>query len=168
MIRHTLCSPAKLASAVALLLAGGAAAPASAQAPIMTCDAGGIGSVELEADGPAVDILEVSTGTAGDVPYCLVKVLVPQAVNIWVGLPMDGKWNGRWQSVGGGVYAGQVSVPTAPLRDGFAGATTDTGHSTNAMDGKFGMLEPGKPNEALQIDFAYRSEHLMAVLGNSS
>jgi hypothetical protein len=165
MTRRRLSTYTQIAAAVAAVLAAGVAAPANAQAPTTSCDASGVGSVELEADGPTVDILEVSTGTAGEVPYCLVKVLVPKAVNIWVGLPMDGQWNGRWQSIGGGVYAGQVSVPTAALRDGFAGATTDTGHSTNAMDGKFGMLEPGKPNEALQIDFAYRSEHLMAVVG---
>jgi len=27
------------------------------------------------------------------------------------------------------------------------------------------MLAPGRPNTALQIDFAYRSEHLMSVIG---
>ncbi|HKX33600.1 MAG TPA: hypothetical protein VJ302_38330, partial [Blastocatellia bacterium] len=77
--------------------------------PVTTCDAAGIGSTLLSADGPPVSILEVSTGTAGSgesaVPYCLVKVLVPQAINIWVGLPMGGKWNGRLQSQGGGGYS---------------------------------------------------------------
>lgn len=78
---------------------------------------------------------------------------------------MDGKWNGRWQSLGGGGYAGSVSVPTGALVDGYAGATTDTGHTGGS--GSFGMTTsaPFGPNVPLQVDFAVRSEHLMAVLG---
>jgi hypothetical protein len=149
---------------------------AHAEAQILTCDEGGIGAVTLEADGPPVSILSVSTATAGSgesaVPYCLVKVRVPTAINIWVGLPMPEKWNGRWQSVGGGGYAGTVSEPTAALAEGYAAAATDTGHVGGRpdlpippFDGSFGMLKPGEPNTPLQIDFAYRSEHLMAVIG---
>lgn len=137
---------------------------ARAQSPTRSCDAAGIGAAALTADGVAPTITSVSTGKSGNVSYCLVKVLVPKAINIWVGLPMDGAWNGRWQSEGGGVYAGAANVP-ASLRDGYAAATTDTGHSTNALSGAFGMLEPGKPDSELQNDFATRSEHLMAVVG---
>ena len=151
-----------------------AASGAWGQAPVTTCDAAGIGRAMLEADGPPVSILSVETGSTGSVSYCLVKVLVPQAINIWVGLPMGGAWNGRWQSVGGGVYAGSVAPPNQAIAAGYAAATTDTGHTGGppggnpfgaALDGSFGMLEPGKPNTQLQIDFAYRSEHLMAVIG---
>jgi hypothetical protein len=142
-------------------------AAASAQiAPSKTCDAAGIGSVKLTADDGAVTILDVSSGTTqGEraVSYCLVKVRVPAAINIWVGLPTGGAWNGRLQSVGGGGYAGAVTVPEAAIAAGYVGITTDTGHS--GRSGAFGMLEPGKPNTSLQIDFAYRSEHLMAVIG---
>jgi hypothetical protein len=153
-------------------LVAGAVAGASAahaQRPVMSCDESGIGAARPQADGPAVRIVSVSVDRADDVPYCLVKVLVPDAINIWVGLPMDGRWNGRWQSIGGGGYAGSVAAPNDALRAGYAAAATDTGHAGAgpfaAGDGKFGMLEPGKPNTALQIDFAYRSEHLMAVIG---
>jgi hypothetical protein len=142
-----------------------ASTQAAAQAPQKSCDAAGIGSVALTADGATPTITSVSTGKAGTVDYCLVKMLVPRAVNIWVGLPMGGAWNGRWQSVGGGVYAGAANVPTDALREGYAAATTDTGHSTNALSGSFGMLEPGKPNVELQRDFATRSLHLMALVG---
>ena len=75
-------------SAVSLVLAILCASEVSAQSSVTTCDAAGIGSVTLVADGPAVTITSVSTGVAGSgataVPYCLVKVLVPQAINIWV------------------------------------------------------------------------------------
>jgi hypothetical protein len=138
---------------------------ASGAAPVLTCDAAGIGGVTLSADGAQPTITSVSTGQAGDVEYCLVKVLVPRAINIWVGLPMAGAWNGRWQSVGGGVYAGTVNAPTEALRGGYAAAATDTGHATGPMSGIFGMLEPGKPNVELQKDFATRSLHMMAVVG---
>src|SRR4249920_3434768 len=145
-----------------LLIAAAAivvAHPALAQdTPVTTCDRAGIGSVRLVADGPAVTITEVSNGRTGDGaaerPFCLVKVLVPEAINIWVGLPMDGRWNGRLQSVGGGGYAGAASVPTAAIASGFVGVSTDTGHSGGS--GSFGMLSVGQPNTALQIDFAYR------------
>jgi Tannase and feruloyl esterase len=149
----------------ALLLSATLASQAHGAVTEATCDASGIGAAKLTADGPVPQILSVSTGMAGTVNYCLVKVLVPKAVNIWVGLPMGGAWNGRWQSVGGGVYAGAAAVPTAALHDGYAAATTDTGHASSPVDGSFGMAGPGKPNVELQKDFAYRSEHLMAVIG---
>jgi pimeloyl-ACP methyl ester carboxylesterase len=128
----------------------------------------GLGKAPLVADGGGVRILSVTEGKEGSVPYCLVKVVVPAAINIWVGLPMPDAWNGRWQSVGGGVYAGSVNVPADAIRTGYAAATTDTGHdggARGALNGSFGMLTRGKPNTALQADFASRSEHLMAVVG---
>ncbi len=129
------------------------------------CDATGIGSVMLAVEGLPATIVDVSRGTTapGGVSYCLVKVRVPDAINIWVGLPLSGAWNGRLQSVGGGGYAGVATVPAAAIAAGYAGVTTDTGHTGG--DGAFGMLAPGQPNMPLQIDFAYRSEHLMAVIG---
>jgi pimeloyl-ACP methyl ester carboxylesterase len=148
-----------------LVAAGFAATGAAAQSPLSSCDAAGIGSAALAADGVTPTITSVSTGKAGNVEYCLVKVLVPRAVNIWVGLPMGGAWNGRWQSVGGGVYAGAASVPSEALQQGYAAATTDTGHAGSPLSGRFGMLEPGKPDTELQRDFATRSLHLMSVVG---
>jgi hypothetical protein len=141
-----------------------------------TCDATGIGAVRLVADGPQVTIEAASLETAGAgataVRYCLVKVLVPASIHIWVGLPTDGKWNGRWQSLGGGGYAGSTALPTGAVLAGYAGATTDTGHTGGRpdlpvplLDGSFGMLAPGVPNVPTQVDFAWRSEHLMAVIG---
>ncbi len=145
---------------------------AHAQSPVIRCDAQGIGSARLTADGVTPRITSVSEGSQGTVSYCLVKVLVPAAIHIWVGLPMNGAWNGRWESVGGGVYVGSVSVPAQAIQAGYAAAATDTGHTGGRpgvpippLDGRFGMLEPGTPNTALQRDFAYRSEHLMAVIG---
>jgi Tannase and feruloyl esterase len=136
------------------------------------CDAAGIGAVKLSAEEATPQITSVAPGTAGAVNYCLLKILVPKGINIWVGLPMNGAWNGRWQSVGGGGYAGAATVPEQALREGYAAATTDTGHTGGRpdlpvamVDGSFGMLASGKPDVEVQKDFAYRSEHLMAVVG---
>lgn len=137
--------------------------------PAGACTMQGIGAVAYTADAQ-VTVLEVTTGaTTGsptrDKPYCLVKLKVDPAVNIWVTMP-TGAWNGRLRAEGNGVYAGGTpAIPADSVRQGFVGVTTDTGHSTNALSGAFGMAEPGKPNTQLQIDFAYRSEHLMAEVG---
>jgi pimeloyl-ACP methyl ester carboxylesterase len=135
--------------------------------PSGTCSMAGIGASKLTADA-AVTILDVSAGTTGslptDKPYCLVKVKVDQQINIWVAMPTSA-WNGRFRSEGGGVYAGTVGIAADSVKQGFVGVQTDTGHAGSPLSGAFGMLSPGLPNTALQTDFAYRSEHLMAVIG---
>ena len=142
--------------------------------PTVTCSMAGIGATRLTADD-TVTILDAATGTTGsgpaDKPYCLVKVKVAQAINIWVAMPTSA-WNGRFRSEGGGVYVGSVGVANDSVKQGFVGATTDTGHTSTIfppalafLDGSFGMASPGVANTALQTDFAFRSEHLMAVIG---
>jgi len=189
-----LCVSSLSAAALVACGGGGSSAPSdvvassadsnrsSAQAtvnstPVLTCDTAGIGSVSLLSDLPtlptttppnssAATITSVSTGTTGGVSYCLVKVLVPPAINIWVGLPTGGAWNGRLQSEGGGGYAGSVGVATGSIAAGYVGVQTDTGHTGGS--GSFGMLTPvpnGAPDVQLQTDFANRSEHEMAVIG---
>ena len=150
---------------------------------ITTCDTAGIGQAHLVSDLPtapstnppndtSVTITSVSTGTTGGIPYCLVKLLVKPAINIWVGLPMGGNWNGRLQSEGGGGYAGSVGIPTGSIAAGYIGVQTDTGHTGGS--GTFGCVNdcagatqasPARWTSSAKADFAYRSEHLMAVLG---
>jgi pimeloyl-ACP methyl ester carboxylesterase len=137
--------------------------------PTVPCSMQGIGAAALSADAP-VTVLDVSTGTTGstasDKPYCLVKVKVDPQVNIWVSLPASA-WNGRFRAEGNGVYAGdsQLGPAVDSVLQGFVGTKTDTGHTGFFLSGAFGMLAPGQPNTQLQADFAYRSEHLMAVIG---
>lgn len=135
--------------------------------PTSACTMQSIGAVAYSADKP-VTVLEVSTGAttgASIVPYCLVKLKVDPAVNIWVTMPMTA-WNGRLRAEGNGVYAGGTpAIASDSVRQGFVGVTTDTGHSTFFLSGAFGMAEPGVPNTQLQEDFAFRSEHLMATVG---
>ena len=61
--------------------------------------------------------------------------------------------------------AGSVGVPNGSIAAGYVGVQTDTGHSGGS--GTFGMLTAapnGAPDVQLQTDFAYRSEHEMAVI----
>ena len=78
-------------------------------------------------------------------------------IKIEVWLPMNG-WNGKFQAVGNGGWAGTISYPAlaAALRRGYATTSTDTGHSSTG--GAFALGHPEK-----LIDFAWRSEHEMTV-----
>ncbi len=186
---ETLHRPAKLASlalAAALLAACGSSdsdddeqppTPSPGEevaiAPTAACTMEGIGATALTTDddpskGFKAAILEVEQlPIEGDVTkeYCLVKVKVDPAVNIHVAMPADGTWNGRFRSEGGGLFQGSVSPAVGSVGEGFVGVTTDTGHQDSPVSGKFAMLPSGEPDVQAKEDFAYRSIHLMAVIG---
>ncbi len=74
---------------------------------------------------------------------------------IW--LPAAG-WNGKFQAVGNGGWAGTIPYPAiaAAVKAGYAGAGTDTGHIGGTAD--FALGHPEK-----LVDLAYRSIHEMTV-----
>src|SRR5262245_12443846 len=78
-------------------------------------------------------------------------------IKIEVWLPASG-WNGKFQAVGNGGWAGSISYAAmaAALRRGYATSSTDTGHTGG--DGSFALGHPEKV-----VDYAYRSEHEMSV-----
>jgi tannase/feruloyl esterase len=78
-------------------------------------------------------------------------------IKIEVWLPASG-WNGKFQAVGNGGWAGVISYPAMAdaVRSGYASASTDTGHVGGR--GTFALDHPEK-----LIDFAWRSEHEMTV-----
>jgi feruloyl esterase len=78
-------------------------------------------------------------------------------INFEVWMPTAG-WNGMLQSVGNGAWAGSISYPAlaAALRNGYAAASTDTGHIGNNVD--FAVGHPEK-----LVDFAHRAVHEMTV-----
>ena len=91
------------------------------------------------------------------VAACRVAGVVKPAVNFEVWLPAT-NWNGKFQGVGGGGFAGVISygaIMTA-LNRGYAAASTDTGHNTPG-----GSWAMGRPE--LIVDFAYRAIHEMTV-----
>ncbi|MBV8903247.1 MAG: tannase/feruloyl esterase family alpha/beta hydrolase, partial [Acidobacteriia bacterium] len=76
-------------------------------------------------------------------------------VEVW--LPTS-NWNGKFQAVGNGGWAGVISYREMAdaLRAGYATASTDTGHIGGS--GQFAFGHPEK-----LIDFGYRSEHEMTL-----
>jgi feruloyl esterase len=73
------------------------------------------------------------------------------AFEVW--LPAS-NWNGKLQVVGNGGWAGSISYPAlaTALQDGYATASTDTGH-----EGGNALFAVGHPEKL--IDFAYRAVH---------
>ena len=97
--------------------------------------------------------------------YCRVAlVLTPTKDShieseVWV--PTE-DWNGKLEVVGNGGWAGTISFPAmaAALRDGYATASTDTGHKANDGGGN-GNFALGHPEKL--IDFGYRALHETTV-----
>src|SRR5256714_2300634 len=91
--------------------------------------------------------------------FCRVQLTVEPQINVEVWMPASG-WNGKFEGVGGGGYAGAISygaMVTAP-NAGYATASTDTGHVGG--DGRFALGHP-----ELVVDFGYRADHEMTVKG---
>jgi len=67
-------------------------------------------------------------------------------------------WNGKFQFVGGGGWAGIISFPAmvTAVQEGYATASTDTGHK-----GGNALFAIGHPEKV--VDFAYRAVHETTV-----
>ncbi|OFW18736.1 MAG: hypothetical protein A3H97_17865 [Acidobacteria bacterium RIFCSPLOWO2_02_FULL_65_29] len=80
-------------------------------------------------------------------------------VEVW--LPSSG-WNGKFQAVGNGGWAGSISYPAmaAAVAAGYATASTDTGHAGNSA--AFALGHPEK-----LVDMGYRAIHETAVHGKA-
>jgi len=113
------------------------------------------GAFTLPATGPA-------TPQLSQLPtFCrVVATLTPSSdsdIKIEVWLPVA-DWNGKFQAVGNGGLAGTISYGwlASALQEGYATASTDTGHAD--PNASFAIGHPEKV-----IDFAYRAVHEMAV-----
>jgi len=86
-----------------------------------------------------------------------IKPTSDSDIKIEVWLPANG-WNGKFQAVGNGGWAGVISYSAMAeaVRGGYASASTDTGH-----EGGRGTFALGHPEKL--IDFGWRSEHEMTV-----
>ncbi len=73
---------------------------------------------------------------------------------VWI--PPTDAWNGKFQGVGNGGYQGSISYAAMAraLRDGYAAASTDTGHTGDDMS--FGQGHPEK-----LVDYGHRAVHIM-------
>ena len=94
--------------------------------------------------------------------FCRVAAtLTPSSdsdIRIEVWLPDSSTWNGKFQAVGNGGWAGTIGYPAmaAALAAGYATTSTDTGHVGNTAS--FALGHPEKV-----IDIGYRAVHEMTV-----
>jgi feruloyl esterase len=105
-------------------------------------------------------------GQAGSTPpvvlpgHCRVTLVMRPSsdshieAEVW----LPAAWNGKFQAVGNGGWAGIISYPAMAqaLQEGYATASTDTGHKGG--DPAFAIGHPEK-----LIDFGYRAIHELAV-----
>src|SRR5205807_2646929 len=82
-------------------------------------------------------------------------------IKIEVWLPASG-WNGKFEAVGNGGWAGIIALPAmaAAVQRGYATAGTDTGH-----EGGTAVFALGHPEKL--ADFGYRAVHEMTVKAKS-
>jgi len=149
--------------AILLQAAPAHAATACEKLSAMTLPNATIDSAQMVAAGVFVqpDGRGATTTFASLPAFCRVTAtLTPSSdsdikTEIW--LPATG-WNGKFQAVGNGGWAGTIPYTSmaAALKQGYATAGTDTGHVGNNAD--FAVGHPEK-----LIDLAYRSIHEMTV-----
>jgi feruloyl esterase len=105
--------------------------------------------------------------------HCRVAaVLAPSSdshIEMEVWLPTTDAWNGKFQAVGNGGWAGTITFGTgtpqgiarnmaSALKEGYATASNDTGHKGTGADASFALEHPEK-----LVDFADRAVHEMVV-----
>ena len=122
--------------------------------PLATAPAAGEGAPATPAAGrtPAPAIVVPA--------HCRVAIVMRPSsdshIEAEVWLPAD--WNGKFQAVGNGGWAGTISYAAMAraLQEGYATASTDTGHKGG--NSAFAIGHPEK-----LIDFGYRAVHEMTV-----
>jgi feruloyl esterase len=95
--------------------------------------------------------------------YCDVRGLIGRApepgkgIRFALWLPVKASWNERFYMVGGGGYAGTLSLNAMGngLRQGYATATTDTGHDASV----FPLATFAYNDRQSEKDYAYRAVH---------
>ena len=113
---------------------------------------------------------QVSDATKNLTDYCEIKVAispVPGSRTVAI-YRLPAKWNGKFLGIGGGGFAGNLSLAAAQpgLGRGYAVMQNDMGHpSENGLDPSFAVLPSGKANTEGIIDFGHRSTHLSTTVG---
>ncbi|MFN5011264.1 MAG: tannase/feruloyl esterase family alpha/beta hydrolase [Gammaproteobacteria bacterium] len=110
-----------------------------------------------------------AVGTTSLPAHCRVSLVARPSpdshIRIEVWMPSTG-WNGRFEAVGNGNYAGMLSMDALPhgILRGSVIATTDTGHESTPADPK---LADWAVHRGKLLDFGHRAIHEMARLGKA-
>jgi feruloyl esterase len=111
-----------------------------------------------------LDLTAPKGGVSVKVPFCRVRgTLRPTPdsnINFEIWLPTANAWNGKYEGVGNGGFAGTVILPglARGVEAGYAASGTDTGHSGLLSDSIWALGHPEKIE-----DLGWRSVHLTAV-----
>ena len=108
--------------------------------------------------------LDPPAPVAVNAPFCRVQgTLKPSAdsdIKFEVWLPPADKWNGKYQGVGNGGFAGSLIYPSMDwaLEGGYAVSGTDTGHAGGSLESQWALGHPEKI-----VDFGWRGVHETAA-----
>jgi Tannase and feruloyl esterase len=108
-------------------------------------------------EGPSPAVLKELPG------FCRVTAEIKPSkesdIRLEVWMPASG-WNGKYQGVGNGGFAGSISYTglAAGVKAGYAAASTDTGHTGSAAGAGWALGHPD-----VIVDFGYRAIHEMTV-----
>lgn len=82
-------------------------------------------------------------------------------IEIW--LPGESRWNGKYRGQGNGGFAGSIDYRAlaAAVRQGYATAATDTGHTDPGRSGLEAAFAVGHPEQVK--DFGWRAVHEMTL-----
>jgi hypothetical protein len=168
------------------LMASAALSSSAAHAAKQLPTCAGLAAQLLKNEDISAATSVVQAAASGHKSYCLVNITVSalsgpkngylpgqsQQIKVGIGLPLSsaeggsggtqGNWNGRIEDLGGGGYAGNVGPVTGATDAGYAGSSTDTGHSA-AQQGTFALNPDNTLNWGLIRDFAFNGIHEQAV-----
>ena len=96
---------------------------------------------------------------AVNAPFCRVQGSIKPSSNSDIGfevwLPPQGAWNGKYEGIGNGGFAGSLIYPMDwALEGGYAVSGTATGHSGGSLDAGWALGHPEKIT-----DFGWRAIH---------
>jgi len=83
---------------------------------------------------------------------------------------LPANWNGKVLGIGGGGFAGNVTLAGAAngLARGYAVIQNDMGHeSTGSLDPMFAITRPRQPNVEAIVDFGHRATHVATEVGKT-
>jgi len=158
-----------LAAVAAVLYFGVTGFCAAACMDLVGKDFGNAHILVAEEVGPPIslrssDVFSPGGAVTVNVPFCRVQgVITPSTdseIRIEVWLPPPSSWNGKYQSIGNGGFAGVVIYrPMAwGVEAGYAVSSTDTGHAAEMNDARWALGHPEKV-----ADLGWRSVHETAL-----
>lgn len=134
--------------------------------PVVSCEQLGKQAFSAQV-GEKVTINSASTLTTDKGTFCKISATIAPSIGVEVALPTE-HWTQRFLQVGCGGLCGNINMQLSnasscvPALNGeFTVAATDMGHSGSMMDATWAE------NPQKRIDFAYRANHLTAVLSKA-